>query len=87
MNTVEIYDALTLIFQDVFLRDDFVLTPTLSAKDVPGWDSFKQIEIIIAAEQHFGIKLTTREVEGLTNVGDLVSVVMRYSSHVPPSGA
>jgi acyl carrier protein len=87
MTTAEIYDALTLIFQDVFLRDDLVLKPTLSAKDVPGWDSFKQIEIILATEQHFGIKLTTREVERLTNVGDLVSVVMRYSSHSPPSGA
>jgi acyl carrier protein len=71
----EIYAALTVIFQDVFLRDDLVLTPTLSANDVPGWDSFKQIEILIASEQHFGIKLSSREIDGLTNVGDLVSAV------------
>jgi acyl carrier protein len=71
----EIYAALTAIFQDVFLRDDFVLTPTLSAHDVPGWDSFKQIEIVIATEQHFGIKLSTREVDGLRNIGDLVAAV------------
>jgi acyl carrier protein len=75
MTDAEIYSALTAIFHDVFLRDDLVLTPTLSAIDVPGWDSFKQIEILIAAEQHFGIKLSTREMDRLTNVGDLVSVV------------
>jgi len=76
MTEFEIYSALTVIFADVFLRDDLVLKATLSAKDVPGWDSFKQIEILIATEQHFGIKLSTREIDGLTNVGDLVSVVV-----------
>lgn len=75
MTETEIYSALTTIFHDVFLRDDLVLTPALSAKDVPGWDSFKQIEILIATEQLFGIKLTTREIDALTNVGDLVSAV------------
>ena len=75
MTDAEIYSALTAIFHEVFLRDDLVLTPTLSAIDVPGWDSFKQIEILIATEQHFGIKLSTREMDRLTNVGDLVSTV------------
>lgn len=75
MTEAEIYAALTLIFHDVFLRDDLVLAPTLSANDVPGWDSFKQIEILIATEQHFGIKLKTREMDQLRNVGDLVSLV------------
>jgi acyl carrier protein len=75
MSEAEIYAALTLIFQDVFLRDDLVLTPTLSAKDVPGWDSFKQVEILIATQEHFGINLSTREIDRLTNVGDLVSAV------------
>jgi acyl carrier protein len=71
----EIYGALTEIFQDVFMRDDLVLKPELSAKDVKGWDSFKQIEIIMAAEERFGMKFTTRELDSLQNVGDLVRVV------------
>jgi len=73
--TKEIYAALDEIFRDVFLRDDLVLTPGLSARDVTGWDSFKQIEIVIAAEQRFGIKFTTRELDRLRNVGDLVEVI------------
>lgn len=71
----EITTALTEIFRDVFSRDDMELTPALSAKDVEGWDSFKQIEIIIATEERFGIKMTTRELDSLRNVGDLVRVV------------
>lgn len=70
-----IYGALTEIFNDVFMRDDMALTPELSAKDVPGWDSFKQIEIMIAVEERFGFKLTTKEIDGLRNVGDLVAVI------------
>jgi acyl carrier protein len=71
----EIYSALSEIFQDVFMRDDLVLKAELSAKDVKGWDSFKQIEIIMAAEERFGMKFTTRELDSLQNVGDLVRVV------------
>ncbi|HVC60170.1 MAG TPA: acyl carrier protein [Acetobacteraceae bacterium] len=71
----EIYGALTEIFHDVFMRDDMLLKADLSAKDVQGWDSFKQIEIIMATEERFGMKFTTRELDSLQNVGDLVRVV------------
>ncbi len=75
MSEAEIMGALTDIFRDVFMQDDMVLKPELSAKDVEGWDSFKQIEIIMATEARFGIKMTTRELDSLRNVGDLVRVV------------
>jgi len=76
----EIYAQLTEIFRDIFMRDDMVLTPELSAKDVKGWDSFKQIEIIIGVEEKFGIKFRMKEVEPLRNVGDLVSLITIKSS-------
>ena len=72
----EIYTALTEIFHDVFLRDDLVLKAELSAKDVQGWDSFKQIEIIMATEEKFGMKFSTRELDSLQNVADLVRAVV-----------
>jgi len=72
-----IYAALTEIFNDVFMRSDMVLTPALSAKDVSGWDSFKQIEIMVSVEERFGIKLNTREIDALKSVGDLADVIAR----------
>jgi len=72
-----IYADLTEIFCEVFGRDEMTLTPALSAKDVDGWDSFKQIEIIVSVEERFGIKLNTKEIDGLKNVGDLVAVIAR----------
>jgi acyl carrier protein len=75
MTKDEIYSKLTEIFADIFMRDDLVLSPTLTAKDVPGWDSFRQIEIIMSVEERFGIKLQTRDMDRLANVGDLVAVI------------
>jgi len=76
----DVYGALTEIFHDVFMRDDLVLKAELTAKEVAGWDSFKQIEIIMATEERFGIKMSTREIDSLQNVGDLVRVVMGKGS-------
>ena len=71
----DIYPALTTIFRDVFLRDDLTLTPELTAKDVLGWDSFKQIEIVMACEEKWGIRFSTRELDALRYVGDLVRTI------------
>lgn len=76
MQETELYEQLTDIFRDVFMRDDMELTPELTAKDVPGWDSFKQIEIIIAVEEKYGIKFHTRDLDGLHDVGDLARTVL-----------
>jgi acyl carrier protein len=76
MTEDEIYAGLTEIFQDVFRREDLVLSPALTAKDVPGWDSFKQIEIMIAVEEKYGVRFRTRELESLRNVGDLAQAVL-----------
>ena len=75
MNETQIYAELGEIFRDVFLSDDIELRPELSAKGVPGWDSFKQIDIILAVEEKYRIKLNTRELDSLQNVGDLVRVI------------
>jgi acyl carrier protein len=82
MTEEQIYAALSEIFHDAFLRNDLVLTPLLSAEDVPGWDSFKQIEILFAIEQHFKIRFNTREVDRMSNVGDLArAVAVRFPAH------
>jgi acyl carrier protein len=73
----EIYRDLTEIFADVFMRDDIVLAPALTAKDVKGWDSFKQIEIVMASEEKWGIKFNTRELDALRCVGDLAKMIER----------
>lgn len=76
----EIYTALTEMFRDIFQRDDMELTPTLNARDVQGWDSFKQIEIVMASEERWGIKFRTRELDSLQSVGDLAAMIGRKTA-------
>ena len=76
MQESDVYRQLTDIFRDVFMRDDLELKPELTAKDVPGWDSFKQIEIILGVEEKYGIKFHTRDLDALHNVGDLARTVL-----------
>ena len=80
MQETEVYASLTEIFHDIFMRDDLVLSAELSAPQVPGWDSFKHIEIIIATEAQFGIKFTTQELESLKAVGDLVRLILSHKA-------
>ena len=75
MTEAEIYHFMTELLRDLFQRDDLTARPDLTAKDVAGWDSYKQIELIIATEVRFGIKLSTRELDRLDCLGDLVRAV------------
>ena len=71
----EIYEQLTEIFRDLFDDDTLVLRPETTAADVPGWDSFNHVNLIVAVEARFNIKFKTAEIEALRNVGHLVEVI------------
>jgi acyl carrier protein len=77
MNDDAIYLDLTEIFHEVFDDESLVLKPEMTAADVKGWDSFKQVEILIAVPERFGMKLRSSEIDGLGCVGDLVDVIKR----------
>ena len=47
---------------------------------VEGWDSFTNLNLIVATETRFGIKMRTDEIEGLTKVGDLVAIIVARAS-------
>lgn len=80
MQQQEIYAKLTDIFHDVFDDDSIVLRPEMSAKDLDGWDSFNNINLIVAAETRFKIKFKTSEVEALENVGSLVALIQNKTN-------
>jgi acyl carrier protein len=75
-----IYSNLSEIFHEVFGDDSIKLRSDLTANDLEGWDSFKQVEILMAVQERFGLKLRSREIDGLKCVGDLVDVIKRNKS-------
>ncbi len=75
MQSEDIYAQLTPIFHDLFDDESLVLTRSLTAGDVPEWDSFNHINLIVAVEANFKIKFQTAELESLQTVGHLVDLV------------
>jgi acyl carrier protein len=67
----EIYTKITEILSDLLDRP-ISLSPETTAADVPGWDSFNHINLIISIEAEFRIKFQTAEMETMHNVGALV---------------
>jgi len=68
-------EHLTEIFRTMFNMPDLEIRDDLTASDVPGWDSFNHINLIISIEEEFGIRFTSREVSGMKNVGDLKRIL------------
>jgi len=75
MDETQIYARIEDIFEDVFDEASIKITPTLSAKDVNGWDSLTHIRLLLTIEKAFKMKFSTAEIGKLQNVGDLVSLI------------
>jgi len=75
MTEAEIFPALADVIREVLGDDGVALRPETVAADVAGWDSFNHLHIVVAAETRFGVKLPLREIERLTNVGDLARAI------------
>lgn len=75
MTKTEILERLTPIFRDVFADDAMLLDESMNADGVEGWDSFHHINLIAAIEDEFGLRFRTGEIDSLTGVRELVTVI------------
>jgi acyl carrier protein len=64
------------IFRDHLEDETIVLTETTTANDVDGWDSLMHLQLIVAIENHFKIKFTSREILQWKNVGEMVENII-----------
>lgn len=78
MSESHITPALAEIIRDVLEQPELVVSPETSAENVPSWDSMKHILILMAVQDTFAVRLSTREMDGLRNVGDLAAAIDRH---------
>jgi acyl carrier protein len=76
MNQAEVIAKLQAIFDTVFL-EPVVLTPAISAKDVPEWDSLTHISLMVAVEKAFNVRFRVGEVENTKNIGDFADLIVK----------
>lgn len=77
MNQEEVLEAIQPLFNNVFEREDLVITRETSAQDVEEWDSLAQIDLVVSMEKQFGIKFSLDELVELKNVGDAVDLIVK----------
>lgn len=75
MTRDDIVTTLTGIFRDIFFDDDLVLHDDMTADDVEDWTSLTHINLILAVEEAFEIKIRSNEIEKLTDVRALVDLI------------
>lgn len=70
-----VMETLTGIFREVFDDPSLEIGPAMTAHDVEGWDSLSHVNLIVAVENRFKIRLSQRELLTLKNVGDLIRCI------------
>jgi acyl carrier protein len=67
------------VFRTVFDDPDLVIAPETTANDVDGWDSLSHINLVLSVEQRFQVRLGTKELLTMKNVGDLLTEVQKHA--------
>lgn len=70
-----IINRLTEVFRDVFDDDSIVISPSTTSNDIEDWDSIEHINLIGAVEDEFGLRFKMKEVSGMKNVGEMISII------------
>jgi acyl carrier protein len=75
MTQAEIRDRMFGIVRSVLAMETLALSPQTAARDVAGWDSLRHVKIILKVEEQFAIHLSSREIDGLRNIGDFIALI------------
>jgi len=70
-----ITEELKAAILDALKLDNWEITDSTLAGEVPGWDSLNHVNVMLCVEKRFGIRFKSMEVLRLTNVGDLQRLV------------
>ena len=75
MTESEAYALLQAAFNKVFGRTDITLTPGLTARGVIGWDSLKQLDLIMEIEDRLDLEISGEKLQNLSSVGALAELI------------
>ena len=75
MNRREIETVFQDLVRDALQNPVLIVDRTHSAADYAGWDSVRQVAMILAVEDRFGITLRSREIDALRTVGDFLDLI------------
>lgn len=81
MTREEVYGRLNVVFQDVFDDEAIEIHDETTADDIEDWDSFEHINLVVAVEEEFGIKIPVGKTVTMKNVGEMVDIILSMAGN------
>ena len=79
MNANEIYERLENLLKETFQIERINLESSMD--DIPEWDSFKHIELIIAIEEKFKIQLEYTDTTEMVSIPIIKSKILKLMNN------
>lgn len=70
-----IMEQIQNIFRDVFDDEELIVADSTSSDDIEEWDSLSHIQLVVAIEKAFGLKLTSKEILSWEDVGEMADAI------------
>ncbi len=70
-----IYKKLGVIFKEIFDDSELEIVDATSAADIEDWDSFEQINLLVAIEDVFGLEVSLKQANEMENVGQMIDYI------------
>ena len=72
----ELLERMQEVIRQVFDDDSIEITATTTADEIDGWDSVVHINIIVAVEKEFRVRLSTAEIASTKSAGKDVGMFL-----------
>jgi acyl carrier protein len=80
MDSATIIRDIQPIFRDVLDIPDLQLTRQSNASNVEGWDSLAHVNLVMAIEKRYKIKIALGELQDLKNVGEMADLIQKKTA-------
>jgi acyl carrier protein len=77
MDSAAIIKDIQPIFRDILDLPDLQLTRQSNASNVEGWDSLSHVNLVMAIEKRYKIKIALGELQDLKNVGEMADLIQK----------
>ena len=80
MTREEVFERLNKVFQEVFDDETIEVNDDTTSEDIDDWDSFEHINLIVAVEEEFSIKIPMGKVVNMKNVGEMADIILQLGN-------
>lgn len=80
MTREEVFERLNKVFQEVFDDETIEVNDDTTSEDIDDWDSFEHINLIVAVEEEFSIKIPMGKIVTMKNVGEMADIILQLGN-------